>query len=212
MLFWAVGALAIAGCGGGGSGGNGSTGASHHAAKSTPATTAPAKATFDGPTLSNPAPEPPLVLDNYLGQKVDISSYRGRAVLLTFLYVHCPDTCPLIAANLHNALGLLGAQAKNVQLIAMSTDPKGDTPKAVAAFLAEHALTGRMQYLIGSRKQLLATGHAWGVTASAPDSHDRLNHSALIYGITASGKVTTVYPANFKPADIAHDVPLLASE
>lgn len=206
-------ALAIAGCGGGGSGGTASTAAPRAHAGSTAATTpAPAAPTFDGPTLNNPAPEPPLVLDNSLGQRVDISSYRGRAVLLTFLYVHCPDTCPLIAANLHNALGLLGPKAKDVQLIAMSTDPKGDTRKAVAAFLAEHGLTGRMQYLIGNRKQLLATGHAWGVTASAPDSHDRLNHSALIYGITASGKVTTVYPANFKPSDIAHDVPLLASE
>jgi hypothetical protein len=32
-----------------------------------------------------------------------------------------------------------------------------------------------------------------------------------VYGITASGRQTTIYAANFQPADIAHDVPLLAS-
>jgi hypothetical protein len=32
----------------------------------------------------------------------------------------------------------------------------------------------------------------------------------LVYGITASGKRLTIYAANFQPAEIAHDVPLLA--
>ena len=35
--------------------------------------------------------------------------------------------------------------------------------------------------------------------------------SALVYGISGSGKVTTLYPSNFKPKEIVHDVPLLAS-
>jgi len=34
-------------------------------------------------------------------------------------------------------------------------------------------------------------------------------HSGLVYGIAASGKVTTLYPANFRPSQIVHDVPLL---
>jgi len=37
-----------------------------------------------------------------------------------------------------------------------------------------------------------------------------VSHSALVYGISASGRLTTVYPANFEPAEIAHDVPRLA--
>jgi hypothetical protein len=38
-----------------------------------------------------------------------------------------------------------------------------------------------------------------------------VNHSGLVYGITAGGMQTTIYAANFRPADIAHDVPLLAA-
>jgi hypothetical protein len=33
----------------------------------------------------------------------------------------------------------------------------------------------------------------------------------LIYGITGSGKRMTIYAADFRPADIARDVPLLAA-
>jgi len=44
-------------------------------------------------------------------------------VLLTFIYDHCPDTCPLIVGNLHNALFKLGPAASKLQIIAVSVDP-----------------------------------------------------------------------------------------
>ena len=44
------------------------------------------------------------------------SSWEGKAVLLTFIYDHCPDVCPLIVGNLHNALLRLGSQAGKVQV------------------------------------------------------------------------------------------------
>jgi protein SCO1/2 len=167
---------------------------------------------FDGPTLSNPATEPPLALRDYLGHQVDISAYRGKAVLVTFLYTHCPDVCPLITANLHNSLALLGPRAADVRIVAVSTDPRGDTPAAVSAFLAKHGMTGRMQYLIGTRAALAPVWRAWGVSASNPTAQDAVNHTAAVYGISASGRVMTLYASNFKPSDIAHDVPLLASQ
>jgi cytochrome oxidase Cu insertion factor (SCO1/SenC/PrrC family) len=37
-----------------------------------------------------------------------------------------------------------------------------------------------------------------------------VNHTALIYGIDARGRIEVVYPANFAPADIVHDVRVLA--
>ena len=71
---------------------------------------------------------PPLALRNYLGQPVNIDSYRGKAVLVTFLYTNCPDICPLITSNLRVAQNLMGpAKASKVQIIAVSVDPRGDT-------------------------------------------------------------------------------------
>lgn len=166
---------------------------------------------FDGPTLSSPTAEPPLALRDYLGHPVDISTYRGKAVLVTFLYTHCPDVCPLITASLHNTLVRLGSEATKVQIIAVSTDPKGDTPGAVSEFLARHEMTGRMEYLIGDHAALRPVWQAWGITASDPSVNDAVNHTALVYGISGSGRVMTVYPANFKPSTLVHDVALLAS-
>jgi protein SCO1 len=165
-------------------------------------------------TLALPVKQaPPLQLRNYLGQPVNIDRYRGKAVLVTFLYTNCPDICPLITANLHNALTRLGAQASRVQVIAVSVDPRGDTSRAVARFLAEHQMVGRMQYLIGSSAALSRTWKAWSVGSEREVGQPQLvAHSALVYGIDASGRLRTVYPSSFEPHQIVHDVPLLAAQ
>jgi protein SCO1 len=173
-----------------------------------------ADAALSGGLVKPPTQEPPLKLDNSLGQPVNIADYRGKAVLVTFIYDHCPDICPLIVGNLHAAQSELGKQASKLQIIAVSVDPKGDTPTTVKAFLADHQMTGRMQYLIGSRPQLENVWHQWNIVSRSDPSRkdpDAVEHSALIYGISGSGEMTTVYPANFKPKQIVHDVPLLAS-
>jgi protein SCO1/2 len=164
-----------------------------------------------GTEASPPQPAPSLGLHNYLGESVDLGQYKGKAVLITFIYTHCPDTCPLIVSHIKTALALLGPKAKDVQVIAVSTDPRGDNRRTVTAFVDDHGMAGRMKYLIGSKAEL---GHVWKdwniVAKPAKAGRDLVEHSALIYGIGADGKVTTLYPANFKPAQLVHDVPLLA--
>ncbi len=163
--------------------------------------------------LEPPKPAPPLALRNYLGQPVNIDSYRGKVVLVTFLYTTCPDVCPLIASDLRVALNEMGpATASKVQIIAVSVDPRVDTPASVAAFLARHEMTGRMQYLIGSRKELARVWKAWGVGSEQDDEQPQfVNHTGIVYGITASGERMTLYASSFQPREIAHDVPLLAN-
>src|SRR5207248_9301937 len=118
----AVACAALAGCGG--------------SSKSSSATAASARlGKLAAPaTLEPAAPAPDFTLRDSTGQLVSLSQFRGRAVLLTFIYDHCPDICPLIVANLHNALLGLGSQAGKVQILAVSVDPKGDTPKTVKRF------------------------------------------------------------------------------
>lgn len=189
----------VAGCGSSGSSASaqadGQSGASGH---------------FAGGEASPPKPAPPLKLTDSLGKPVDLSQLKGKAVLLTFIYTHCPDVCPLIVSHLKTAQAELGPKAKNMQIVAVSTDPKGDTKKTVAAFLKEHGMTGKMDYLIGTRAELGKVWKDWNIVAKpAKANRDLVEHSALIYGIAADGKVTTLYPANFEPSQIVHDVPLL---
>jgi protein SCO1/2 len=154
---------------------------------------------------------PATALKNYLGTPINIDAFRGRAVLVTFLYVHCPNVCPIITSKLHSALQAMSAAArKQVQIVAVSVDPRGDTPSAVSQFLAEHKMTGRMQYLLGSRTSLAPIWKEWDVASSPESDPDLIAHTALVYGVTASGKIATIYPSSFKPSEIVHDVPLLA--
>jgi protein SCO1 len=170
---------------------------------------------FEAAGLLTPIrPAPPLSLRNYLGERVNIADYKGRqALLVTFLYTHCPDVCPLITSQLRVAQNLMGAAtAAKAQIIAVSVDPTGDTKQAVAAFLAHHEMTGRMKYLVGSPHELAATWSAWGVGSERDAQNPALvNHSGLIFGIGASGKRITIYAPSFQPSEIAHDVPLLAA-
>ncbi len=169
-------------------------------------------ADYEGALAKPQKPVPPLALDNYQGQPVNIDQFAGKAVLVTFVYSHCPDVCPLIVGNLHAALQQLGPEASKVQIIAVSTDPEGDTPQSVSKFLKDRQMAGEMDWLLGSRSQLEKTWKAWGIAVHVPKSDPELvEHSAEVFGISSGGEVTTLYPANFKPKWIVNDVPLLAS-
>ena len=204
-------ALLGAGCGGGGQGA-GSANAEGELA------TPPGKLSagrYSGTAASPSKLAPPLKLENALGDEVDIDQYRGKAVLVTFVYTQCPDVCPLIVGNLRSAQSELGPRAEDLQIIAVSADPDGDTAAAVARFLSARSMTDRMEYLIGSRSELEQVWSDWGVVSRASPKRndpDFVEHSALIYGISAGGRITTLYPAQFEPAQIVHDVPILASE
>lgn len=200
-------ALLFAGCGGSGNPSS-QTGASDGQSTSS-------NANFAGVAAAPSKPAPPLALRDSLGQPVNLEQYRGKAVLVTFIYDHCPDVCPLIVGNLRTAQVDLGPEAEKLQIVAVSVDPRGDTPRTVRAFLREHRMTGRMEYLIGSPPELEKVWRDWNILSKAtpkPSDPDLVEHSAEIYGISASGEVTTLYPANFRPAQVVHDVPILASE
>jgi protein SCO1 len=189
--------VALAGCG-----------SSHHASGATD--------TLSKLDVKLPAPvrlraaTPQFALRDSLGRMVRLAQFRGKAVILTFIYDHCPDTCPLIVANLHNALLKLGSAAIKLQIIAVSVDPNGDTPATVKTFLTAHDMTGRMEYLIGTFKQLSPVWREYGVQVQGSPEAREVGHSAFLYGITGRGSALVLYPPTFDPGWIAHDAPILA--
>jgi protein SCO1/2 len=155
---------------------------------------------------------PDFALRDSNGKLVRLSQFRGKAVMLTFIYSHCPDVCPLIVGNLRAAIRQMGpAAARKMQVVAVSVDPKGDTPSYVNKFIASHDMTGRMEFLLGSKRELIPVWKKYGVQVQGSPDDREVGHSAFVYGVTGKGAALALYPSNFQPKWIAHDVPLLAA-
>jgi cytochrome oxidase Cu insertion factor (SCO1/SenC/PrrC family) len=114
-------------------------------------------------------------------------------------------------STLRAARGAAGPVGERTRVVAVSVDPEGDTPAVVRRFLGARGLTGEVDYLVGSRAELEATWAAWGVARSVPrDDPELVEHSSLIYGVTASGDLATAYPVGIGARAVARDLPLLA--
>lgn len=161
-------------------------------------------------------------LPDQRGQAVALSDFRGKAVALTFLYTHCPDVCPLIADNMGLAYRQLGEVAKRVALIAVSTDPNGDTPEAIQQFLKVHRVEGVLTYLHGSFAQLRPIwAHYFvgsdarevdpGAAAASKPTPQQVGHTAIVYVIDPRGQIRVFLPGNFDTRDLVTDLRLLAS-
>jgi protein SCO1/2 len=151
-----------------------------------------------------------FALRDQSGRLVRLSAQRGKVVLVTFLYVHCPDVCPLIASNLNAALGRLGARAREVRVLAVSVDPRGDPPPAVRRFVARHHLRPEFRYLTGTRAQLAPVWRAYGI-AQQQGRGTAVGHSAVTFLLDRRGRPKYLYPPDTGPAVVTHDVRVLLS-
>jgi protein SCO1/2 len=195
--------------------GCGSTGSSAKTEATTTSSQASTTSGFAAPLApATPTVAPAFTLNDQFGKPVSLADYRGKAVLLTFLYVDCPDVCPLISAALRSTLDRLGPASRKVQVVAISVDPIGDTPKAVRAYLSARGVLHRFEYLVGSKARLAPVWARYHIAAERDAKLKReVGHTGIVIGIDAAGRERTYYPASpLKPSWMAHDVPLLARQ
>ncbi|HEX3316882.1 MAG TPA: SCO family protein [Solirubrobacteraceae bacterium] len=140
------------------------------------------------------------------GRMASLRSYRGRPVILTFMYSTCQNTCPIMADQIRGAMDQLGY---DVPALAVSVDPKNDTPLNAKRFLLKHALVGRMRFLLGTRAQLRPIWKAYGIQPQGK----QFDHSAYVLLIDKRGKQRVGFPeSELTPEGLAHDVKVLQDE
>ena len=89
------------------------------------------------PSLSVIAKAPDFTLKDTAGKPVKLSDYRGRTVLLAFIFTTCPGVCPLISKQMEylqgklKSAGLFGRQAV---MLSMTIDPETDTAPVLSAY------------------------------------------------------------------------------
>jgi protein SCO1 len=187
----AVAALAVGATGCGASGGS-------HTAR--PAHGRPASAGV-GQVVPAGTATADFALRDQHGDLVRLSGQRGRVTILTFLYTHCVDVCPLIATQLNAVLQQLGSDRTRTRVLAVSVDPRFDTRKAIRQFIAERRLLPEFHYLHGTAAELKPVWQAYNILV-VPKNPDVMAHTASITLIDRSGKARIVYPATASASDI----------
>jgi len=144
------------------------------------------------------------------GKRVTLSDYSGRVVIVGFMYSTCQNACPIMAQQIRGALDELPA---NVPTLAVSVDPRNDTPLRARNFLAKESLLGRMHFLLGSFSTLQPIWRAYGIQPQGPGSGPVFDHSAYVILIDRQGRQRIGFPVDqLTPEGIAHDVRKLQSE
>jgi protein SCO1 len=157
---------------------------------------------FDGAALPAPPLAPDFTLTDQAGRRVSLRSYRGRAVVVTFLDSRC-GACTLIAQQIRGALDEL---ARPVPVLIVSVDPSADDAASVRGFLGAVSLLGRARYLTGPPAALPRVWHAYRITTPASGS-GAFERAASVFLIDGHGRERVVYQQEqLTPEALAHDI------
>lgn len=155
-------------------------------------------------------PAPDFHLVDQSGQAVSLSQFRGKPVVLTFLYTHCPDACPLTAEKLHATQAQLGGSASQVVMLAVSVDPQGDTSASAQSFSQAHKLSGNWHYLLGTQEELAPVWNAYSVYV--PAGAQRSIHTSALYIIDDEGRERIFLDNEFTSTQLTDDLKVLLKE
>lgn len=159
---------------------------------------------------------PNFSLINQDGKKIQFKQYRGRALLLTFIYTRCPlpDYCPLMSQNfaaIQESLQQNAALREKVHLLSISVDPEYDKPKILREYGGRYAGAGkpdafrRWEFASGSNEEIKAVAKFFGLNYW-PEK-DQIIHGLRTAIITPEGKVYKVYRGNeWKPEAVIEDL------
>ncbi len=187
----------------------------------------------EGTIFEDPEPAPGFSLVDQFGDPVDLASFRGRVALLTFLYTACPDICPVVTAHLRDAHEMLGGDAQEVAIIAVSIDPERDSVEQAYDYSERWRMADKWSFLVGEEADL---GPVWaayyvdpakvgpaaaretphdesepsgGVTALAKDiaaDAYTVDHSAPVYLIDRQGLLRGLHTLPFDPEALVKDI------
>jgi protein SCO1/2 len=171
-------------------------------------TQGPSHAAFRGTVLAPPPAAPVFTLHDQRGARAGLATASGHYVVVTFLYTHCVDVCPLIAGMLNRVLQTPIAHRAGLRVLAVSVDPRRDTPSAVSRFVREHHLVPAFRYLTGTRAELEPVWKAFHI-ASTPGPNGVVAHSSAEFLIDPQGRERLLYDSVDSAAAIVHDLSLL---
>ncbi|MBA4740440.1 MAG: SCO family protein [Burkholderiales bacterium] len=150
-------------------------------------------------------------LTNHHRERVSLSDFEGKVVILFFGFMHCPDICPTTLTELNGLMSRLGADAKSVQVLFVTVDPERDKIENLGSYVEVFnpnflGLWGTVDEIEIVTKEFKVIYQK--VPGSTPDSYT-VDHSAGTYVFDKSGKVRLFVPYGADTESLANDVRLL---
>lgn len=180
-------------------------------------TDVPSTAKVTEPQVGDTIPD--FTLINQDGKKISLNQYRGKALLLTFIYTRCPlpDYCPLMTNNFAEINKALAAQPelqKQTHLLSITVDPEYDKP----AVMRDYALKNNGNSSFDTWE--LATGSAEEIKKIAAHfglyyftENNQIIHNLQTALIAPDGKFVKMYRGNdWKPSDVINDLQKISGE
>lgn len=136
------------------------------------------------------------------GRPVRLSSYRGKPLLVSFIYTGCFHICPTSTVALQRAVSAMRDQfgAGQFAIVSIGFNQPADTPAALAAFAAQHRITDVNWELLSPRREdvaALASDFGFGYVAT-PAGFD---HTLQVTIVDARGVIRRqVYGDQFTAA------------
>ena len=160
----------------------------------------PEPAVSANPNLSVIARAPDFALRDTKGSTVRLSDYRGRVVLLAFVFTTCPGVCPLISRQmsaLQSGLKEAGLFGRQANLVSVTVDPETDTAKVLAEYAqkfgADPAGWRFLRETPARIRPVLKAYDEW--TKLLPKGE--LDHPARVYLIDRKGNIREIYSLAF---------------
>jgi protein SCO1 len=157
---------------------------------------------------------PDFALVNQDGRKIQLSQFRGKPLLLTFIYTRCPfpDYCLRMTNNFGKVMQRLQQNPKafaDAQLLSISIDAENDKPAVLREYGAryvggEDPKFQHWQFASGTPEQVRKVADFFGLAYNSKDG--QIVHGLETVLIDKNGKVLKVYSGNdWKPEDVAAD-------
>jgi protein SCO1/2 len=150
---------------------------------------------------------------NQNGRHISLAQFRGKALLVTFIYTRCPlsDYCPRMSRNFAEIDKSLQADRvlySKTHLLSLSFDPAYDSPAVLRSY--GEACTGNYtkerfdhwDFAAPPAKELPSLLHYFDVGATPGENHT-ITHSLSTAIIAPDGSIAQWYPNNdWTPADV----------
>ncbi len=186
----------------------------------------PVSQNVDVPGEPRPGTEvPDFGLVNQDGKRIHLSQYRGKTLLLTFVYTRCqqPDQCTLMSNNfaaIDQALQKQPETYDKTHLLTISFDPDYDTPKVLRSYGASHS--GRYsdetfqhwEFASGTKDEVKGVAQFFGLRYyhDTESSEEQVIHSMRTAIVGADGRVFKLYRGNeWKPDEVLGELRSLTS-